>query len=251
MYLQMERVFAQEKEIIMADSVKKILLVEDDRQLSDLVTDFLTSEGYHVKQEFRGDTVAKRVELFSPDLIILDIMLPGKDGFAVCRDLRPTFLGPILMLTAKGTDFDQVLGLEIGADDYVIKPVEPRVLLARITALLRRGELPNQSQEVGEIACGNLYINRASRKVTLKDDNVDLTSQEFDLLWLLAKKAGEVQNRDYIYKAVVGREYDGLDRSVDVRISRLRKKLFDDTETPFRIKTIWGQGYLFVPDAWN
>jgi len=235
----------------MTDSVKKILLVEDDRQLSDLVTDFLTSEGYHVKQEFRGDTVAKRVDLFTPDLIILDIMLPGKDGFAVCRDIRPSFSGPILMLTAKGTDFDQVLGLEIGADDYVIKPVEPRVLLARVTALLRRGKLPNQSQEVGEVAHGDLHINRASRKVTLKDENVDLTSQEFDLLWLLASKAGEVQNRDYIYKAVVGREYDGLDRSVDVRVSRLRKKLFDDTETPFRIKTIWGQGYLFVPDAWE
>ena len=235
----------------MTDSVKKILLVEDDRQLSDLVTDFLTSEGYHVKQEFRGDTVAKRVDLFTPDLIILDIMLPGKDGFAVCRDLRPSFSGPILMLTAKGTDFDQVLGLEIGADDYVIKPVEPRVLLARVTALLRRGKLPNQSQEVGEVSHGDLHINRASRKVTLKDENVDLTSQEFDLLWLLASKAGEVQNRDYIYKAVVGREYDGLDRSVDVRVSRLRKKLFDDTETPFRIKTIWGQGYLFVPDAWE
>jgi len=131
----------------MADSIKKISLVEDDRQLSDLVTYFLTSEGYHVKQEFRGDTVAKRVELYSPDIIILDIMLPGKDGFVVCRDLRPTLLGPILMLTAKGTDFDQVLGLEIGADDYVIKPVEPRVLLARITALLRRGKLPNQKEE--------------------------------------------------------------------------------------------------------
>jgi two-component system OmpR family response regulator/two-component system response regulator RstA len=235
----------------MSDSVKKIHLVEDDRQLSELVTDFLTSEGYHVKQEFRGDTVAKRVDLFKPDLIILDIMLPGKDGFAVCRDIRPKFSGPILMLTAKGTDFDQVLGLEIGADDYVIKPVEPRVLLARVTALLRRGKLPNQSQEVGEVAHGELHINRASRKVTLKDENVDLTSQEFDLLWLLASKAGEVQNRDYIYKAVVGREYDGLDRSVDVRVSRLRKKLFDDTETPFRIKTIWGQGYLFVPDAWE
>lgn len=238
----------------MADSnsgVKKILLVEDDRQLSDLVTEFLTSEGFHVKQEFRGDTVEKRVKLFSPDLIILDVMLPGKDGFGVCRDLRPDFTGPVLMLTAKNTDFDQVLGLEIGADDYVIKPVEPRVLLARVNALLRRGDLPNQKEEQGEITCGSLYINKASRKVTLNDENVDLTSQEFDLLWLLAGKPGEVQNRDYIYKAVIGREYDGLDRSVDVRISRLRKKLDDDTETPFRIKTIWGQGYLFVPDAWN
>lgn len=241
-----------DKEIMMADTnVKKILLVEDDRQLSDLVTEFLTSEGFHVKQEFRGDTVAKRVKLFSPDLIVLDIMLPGKDGFEVCKELRPEFTGPVLMLTAKSTDFDQVLGLEIGADDYVIKPVEPRVLLARIHALLRRGELPNQSQEKGELNHGGLYINRASRKVTLQDENVDLTSQEFDLLWLLASKAGEVQNRDYIYKAVIGREYDGLDRSVDVRISRLRKKLNDSTETPFRIKTIWGQGYLFVPDAWN
>ena len=101
-------------------NVKKILLVEDDRQLSDLVTDFLTSEGFHVKQEFRGDTVAKRVKLFSPDLIILDVMLPGKDGFGVCRDLRPEFTGPVLMLTAKSTDFDQVLGLEIGADDLAM-----------------------------------------------------------------------------------------------------------------------------------
>ena len=232
-------------------NVKKILLVEDDRQLSDLVTDFLTSEGFHVKQEFRGDSVAKRVKLFSPDLIILDLMLPGKDGFAVCQDLRPEFTGPVLMLTAKSGDFDQVLGLEIGADDYVIKPVDPRVLLARIKALLRRGELPNKSQEIAELNWGGLYINQASRKVTLQDINVDLTSQEFDLLWLLASKAGEVQNRDYIYKAVIGREYDGLDRSVDVRISRLRKKLHDSTDTPFRIKTIWGQGYLFVPDAWS
>ncbi|MFD2166897.1 winged helix-turn-helix domain-containing protein [Thalassotalea euphylliae] len=232
-------------------SVKKILLVEDDRQLSDLVTDFLTTEGFHVKQEFRGDTVAKRIENFSPDMIILDIMLPGKDGFAVCRDIRPTFKGPILMLTAKGTDFDQVLGLEIGADDYVIKPVEPRVLLARVNALLRRGELPQDSKEKAELNIGKLYVNRGSRQVVLHDENIELTSQEFDLLWLLASRAGEVQNRDYIYKAVVGREYDGMDRSVDVRISRLRKKLHDSNETPFRIKTIWGQGYLFVPDAWE
>jgi two-component system, OmpR family, response regulator len=232
-------------------SVKKILLVEDDRQLSNLVSDFLTGEGFHVKQEFRGDTVAKRVELFVPDLIILDIMLPGKDGFAVCRDVRPTYSGPIIMLTAKSTDFDQVLGLEIGADDYVIKPVEPRVLLARINALLRRGNISSNQAEKAELSFGGLYISRGSRHVTLTDETIDLTSQEFDLLWLLASRAGEVQNRDYIYKAVVGREYDGLDRSIDVRISRLRKKLHDSNETPFRIKTIWGQGYLFVPDAWN
>lgn len=232
-------------------SVKKILLVEDDRQLSDLITEFLLNEGFHVKQEFRGDTAIKRVDLFSPDLIILDLMLPGKDGFSVCKELRPNYSGPILMLTAKSTDFDQVLGLEIGADDYVVKPVEPRVLSARINALLRRGRLPLGGKEAAEVQCGQLHINRGSRQVTLAGENIDLTSQEFDLLWLLSSRAGEVQNREYIYKAVVGREYDGLDRSVDVRISRLRKKLNDSNDTPFRIKTIWGQGYLFVPDAWN
>lgn len=242
----MERFMFEQK-----TTVKKILLVEDDRQLSNLVKDFLEAEGFHVKQEFRGDTVAKRIELFSPDLIILDVMLPGKDGFAVCKEIRPSFAGPILMLTAKGTDFDQVIGLEIGADDYVIKPVEPRVLLARVSALLRRGQLTIESNEASELTFGGLMVRRGSRQVVLNSDEIELTSQEFDLLWLLASKAGEVQNRDYIYKAVVGREYDGMDRSVDVRISRLRKKLMDNTETPFRIKTIWGQGYLFVPDAWH
>ena len=161
-------------------SVKKILLVEDDRQLSDLVKDFLESEGYHVKQEFRGDTVAKRVDQFTPDIIILDIMLPGKDGFTVCKEIRPTFKGPILMLTAKGTDFDQVLGLEIGADDYVIKPVEPRVLLARVNALLRRGDLPTDGNEVSELNIGKLYVNRGSRQVTLHDENIVHPLKEVD-----------------------------------------------------------------------
>ncbi|WP_394175384.1 winged helix-turn-helix domain-containing protein [Thalassotalea litorea] len=232
-------------------SLTKILLVEDDRQLSDLIKDFLVAEDFHVKQEFRGDTVEKVVETFSPDLIVLDVMLPGKDGFTVCRDLRMTYQNPILMLTAKSTDFDQVLGLEIGADDYVAKPVEPRVLLARIHALLRRGRMAQGAQDKGEVTCGKLYVNKNSRQVILDGENIELTSQEFDLLWLLANRAGEVQNRDYIYKAVVGREYDGMDRSVDVRISRLRKKLHDSNESPFRIKTIWGQGYLFVADAWD
>ncbi|PCI58541.1 MAG: DNA-binding response regulator [Gammaproteobacteria bacterium] len=232
-------------------NVQKILLVEDDRQLSEMIKDFLVSEGLHVIQEYRGDRVTKSVEKHSPDLIILDLMLPGKDGFTICKELRGEFTNPILMLTAKSTDFDQVLGLELGADDYVIKPVEPRVLLARINALLRRGKLLESEQGVNELSYGNLNIIRNSRHVTLNNEVIELTSQEFELLWLLASRAGTVQNRDYIYKAVVGRDYDGLDRSVDVRISRLRKKMQDNTESPFRIKTIWGQGYLFVPDAWG
>mgnify|MGYP000527753382 CR=1 FL=1 len=231
-------------------SVKKILLVEDDRQLSDLVTEFLESEGYHVKQEFRGDTVEKRVDKFVPDLIILDIMLPGKDGFAVCKDLRPDFKGPILMLTAKGTDFDQVLGLEIGADDYIIKPVEPHVLLARIHMVLRRVS-SNKQQETNEIIIGNLHINKASRQVHMANQPIELTSHEYELLWLLATNAGIPQSRDYIHQQMIGREYDGLDRSVDVRISRLRKKLGDNTKQPYKIITVWGKGYLFSTTAWD
>ena len=175
-------------------------------------------------------------------------MLPGKDGFTVCREVRDKFNVPILMLTAKGEDFDQVVGLEFGADDYVIKPVEPRVLLARINAVLRRQQPVKVSEE---LVFGQLRIDKTSRQVFLHQQEVILTSHEFELLWLLASNAGEVLNRDYVHQKMIGREYDGLDRTVDVRISRLRKKLIDNTARPYRIKTVWGQGYLFVSDAWE
>jgi two-component system OmpR family response regulator/two-component system response regulator RstA len=177
-------------------------------------------------------------------------MLPGLDGMALCRQIRPQFAGPILFLTAKDSDFDQVLGLEIGADDYVIKPVEPRVLLARINNLLRRVNYKVEEQE-DELAFGLLQIKRNSRVVKLDSQPIDLTSHEFDLLWLLASHAGQAKSREFIHQAMIGREYDGLDRTVDVRISRLRKKLKDPADSPYRIKTIWGKGYLFVPDAWQ
>ncbi len=236
----------------------RILLVEDDRRLAVLVKDYLQKQGFEVLVEDRGDTVAHRVQTDKPDFIILDLMLPGKDGLAVCQSIRADFSGPILILTAREDDMDQVAGLEMGADDYVKKPVEPRVLLARIRALLRRfektdfraGSYDPMGKQTNELVFGILRIDRASHTVSLADQFIALTTNEFELLWILAQKAGIVVSRDALYMDLRGIEYDGLDRSMDVMVSRLRKKLGDDAAAPRRIKTIWGQGYLFVKDAW-
>tara|TARA_R100001443_G_scaffold96038_5_gene102809 strand:- start:3687 stop:4391 length:705 start_codon:yes stop_codon:yes gene_type:complete len=227
----------------------KILLVEDDARLAGLVQSFLVQHGFTVQQQSRGDLVAEQCKQFQPDLIVLDLMLPGLDGFGVCRQIRPWYKGPVLMLTARQSDIDQVLGLELGADDYVIKPVEPRVLLARINALLRRTQVSPQAEQQ-ELAFGRLMLKQRSREAWFDSKLVELTSYEFDLLWMLARNAGQTVKREAIHQQIIGREYDGLDRTVDVRVSHLRRKLGDNAEVPFRIKTVWGKGYLFVADAW-
>jgi len=227
----------------------KILLVEDDLGLQQLTKDYLEHNGLEVAVLERGDEVFSYLENNHTDLMILDVMLPGKDGFSVCRQVRDKFSLPILMLTAKSEDFDQVLGLELGADDYVIKPAEPRVLLARVNALLRRGQTVKKTSE--ELQFGDLIIDKTSRIVQLSDKEIVLTSHEFELLWLLASNAGQVLSREHVHQHMIGRQYDGLDRTVDVRVSRIRKKLGDNSDKPFRIKTVWGQGYLFVSDAWD
>ncbi|ATC82973.1 MULTISPECIES: response regulator transcription factor [Pseudoalteromonas] len=227
----------------------KILLVEDDLGLQQLTKDYLEHNGLEVDVLSRGDEVFSYLENNAADLMILDIMLPGKDGFSVCRQVRDKFSLPILMLTAKGEDFDQVIGLELGADDYVVKPAEPRVLLARVNALLRRGQPVVKAAE--EIQFGDLVIDKTSRIVKLNENEIVLTSHEFELLWLLASNAGEVLSREHVHQHMIGRQYDGLDRTVDVRVSRIRKKLGDNSDKPYRIKTVWGQGYLFVSDAWE
>jgi len=229
--------------------VKHLLLVEDDLRLSQLISIFLERNGFQVSVLNQGDQVISYIQKNSLDLIILDVMLPKLDGFSICRKIRGTFDKPIIFLTAKDSDFDHVLGLEIGADDYIIKPVEPNVLLARINMLLRRNaNLKNLA--VNKLSYGGLSINKPSRTVMLNEQMIDLTSHEFELLWLLAHQAGEPQSREYIHKKMIGREYDGLDRSVDVRISRLRKKLGDNTEAPTKILTVWGKGYMLSKTAW-
>ncbi len=230
--------------------MSKILLVEDDERLASLVQTFLQQHGFEVRLVNNGLAVEANCREFQPDLVVLDLMLPGLDGFAVCRAIRPWYKAPILMLTAKQSDIDQVLGLELGADDYVIKPVEPRVLLARIHALLRRSQ-PTPSADVHSLEFGKLQLNQAAREACFDGALVELTSYEFDLLWMLAKHAGQTVRREAIHKQIIGREYDGLDRTVDVRVSHLRRKLGDNADTPFRIKTVWGKGYLFVADAWH
>ena len=226
-----------------------ILLVEDDLRLADLVSRYLESQGFRMSIVSRGDQVAELVQRDNPDLVILDLGLPGEDGLTICKRLRPAYTSPILILTARDSDFDHVLGLELGADDYVIKPVEPRVLLARIGALLRRSKSP--AVTAGKtLTFGRLLINLVSRVVKWDGKTVTLSRNEFDLLVHLANHAGEIQSREVLFKSLYNRDYDGLDRMLDIRVSRLRKKLGDDAENPERIKTIWGQGYLFVPDAW-
>ena len=226
-----------------------ILLVEDDLRLAELVSRYLESSGFRVAIANRGDEVVGKVEGDPPDLVILDLGLPGEDGFSICRQLRLNYSNPILILTARDSDIDHVLGLELGADDYVVKPVEPRVLLARIGALLRRSRPPTRAERK-TLQFGQLTINTTSRSVYLDGQAIPLSGNEFDLLLYLASHAGQIQSRETLFKDLFKREYDGMDRMLDIRISRLRRKLGDEAETAERIKTVWGQGYLFVPDAW-
>jgi len=230
--------------------MQHILLVEDDLRLSTLIQKFLQQNNFKVSVLNSGEKAADFILSKQPDLVILDIMLPKMDGFSICRKIRHQFTKPIIFLTAKDSDFDHVSGLEIGADDYIIKPVEPHVLLARIHMVLRRVSNNNQ-QDMNEIIIGNLRIDKASRQVFMDNKHVELTSHEYELLWLLATNAGEPQSRDFIHQQMIGREYDGLDRSVDVRVSRLRKKLGDNTKVPYKIITVWGKGYLFSTTAWD
>lgn len=231
----------------------RILLIEDDVRLSCLIQEYLLQQGMRVDIESRGDSACERILTDNPDLVILDLMLPGMNGLDICKTIRPDYVGPILMLTARDEDIDEVVGLEIGADDYVTKPVQPRVLLARIRGLLRRTHASEgccDGSEQNFLHFDNFKISHSAREVWLDNHVLNLTTNEFDLLWLLASHAGEVLTRDQILEQLRGIDYDGLDRSVDIRISRLRKKLGDNTSRPFRIKTVRGKGYLFVKEAW-
>lgn len=229
-----------------------ILLVEDDRRLAELTAEYFRQNGLSVALESRGDRALARFREERPRVVLLDLMLPGADGLTLCHELRQIFSGPILIFTARDSDIDQVIGLEAGADDYVAKPVDPMVLLARTRALLRRTEQSAAPvATVSDIVLGRLRISDASQQVWLDDKQIDLTTQEFELLCLLARNAGKVLSRKAIFRSMRGIEYDGLDRSIDGRISKLRRKLGDSATRPVRIKTVWGKGYLLVPDAWE
>lgn len=228
----------------------QVLIVEDDRRLAELTRDYLERHGLQVAVESDGTRAARRIVEEQPDLVILDLMLPGEDGLSICRNARADYHGPILMLTARTDDSDQVAGLDMGADDFVCKPVHPRVLLARIHALLRRSDTTDAStQAPRRRVFGPLVVDNALREAWLHEVSIELTSAEFDLLWLLVSHAGRILSREEIFTALRGVGYDGQDRSIDVRISKIRPRIGDDPIHPRLIKTVRNKGYLFVPEA--
>ncbi|WP_439870366.1 response regulator [Pseudomonas syringae] len=230
----------------------KIMLVEDDAALSELIASYLQRFEYDVTVINRGDRALEGMLRLRPELVILDLMLPGLDGLHVCRQLRdedPTL--PIIMLTARTKSDDQILGLETGADDYVAKPCEPRVLLARIRTLLRRSTTTVSRDPAEQIVLGQLVIELTERQVQWRSKDVDLSSGEYNLLLVLASHVGKVLSRDQLIQQLRGVEFNGIDRSVDVVISKLRRKFEDDPGEPRKIKTVWGKGYLLSRSEWD
>lgn len=226
---------------------ERIVIVEDDIRLAALIGEFLQSQGLQVELIEDGAEAVARILASPPALVVLDLMLPGEDGLSICRRLREGgFARPILMLTARNDDQDHIQGLEQGADDFVSKPVRPQVLLARIRVLLRRTEGDAPAAPPTRLAFGALVIDHIRREAWLNNELIDLTGAEFDLLWLLASNAGRILSREETFVALRGIEYDGQDRSIDVRISRIRPKIGDDPDMPRLIKTVRSKGYLFV-----
>ena len=239
-----------------------ILIVEDEADLSNVIRSQLEAEGYAVYQAFDGLAALRLVEQHTPDLVILDWMLPGLDGLAVCRKIRESHLMPIIMLTARSEEIDRVLGLEVGADDYVVKPFSTRELMARVRAMLRRVVLDSQlpvsggtppgdesSQHAppaapGAIVHGALRVDPTMRLATLDGAELDLTPKEYELLLLFIANPGRAFSREYLLEHLWGYEYDGYDRTVDTHITRLRKKLGPLGE---HVDTVWGVGYRFKP----
>jgi DNA-binding response OmpR family regulator len=220
-----------------------ILIIDDDAKLNQLLKDFLKDFGYAVITATHPVRGIKKLKQASPDLVILDIMLPEMDGFEVCRAIRQTSDIPIIMLTARGEVTDKVVGLELGADDYLAKPFEPRELVARIQSVLRRSHKFRDHQS---LTFDRLTIDLDKRIALLDGNPLELTTNEFAALALLARNAGKVLNRDQILQELRGMDCDAFNRSVDIAVSRLRQKLNDDPKSPEFIKTVWGSGYVFI-----
>lgn len=227
---------------------KKILVVDDEKSISDIIKFNLLKDGYDVEVAEDGDEALKKVYLIQPDLILLDVMLPKLDGFQVCRKIRESFNTPIIMLTAKEEEVDKVLGLELGADDYITKPFGMRELLARVKANIRRVDIDNSdtsSVKSVQIESGNLTIDLERYEVKKDEDIIELTLREYELLKFLATQENQIFTREQLLKDVWGYEYFGDIRTVDVTIRRLREKIEDDSSSPKFIMTKRGVGYYF------
>lgn len=223
--------------------MSKILVVDDERNIVELIRLYMEKEGFCTVCAYTGDEALSKFKEEKPDLIVLDLMLPGVDGWQVCREIRKTSQVPIIMLTAKSETFDKVLGLELGADDYITKPFEAKELLARVKAVLRRsGTQEADSQK--EVSFKNLSINIENYELQIKDEMVDAPPKEIELLYFLASNPNRVYTREQLLEEVWGFDYFGDSRTVDVHIKRLREKL-EGAEDGWQLKTVWGVGYKF------
>ncbi len=220
----------------------KVLIIDDDVNICELIRLYMEKDGYEVMAVYNGLKAIEAFKEFTPSIIILDIMLPGADGWQVCREVRKVSSIPVIMLTAKGETFDKVLGLELGADDYIVKPFEPKELLARVRAVLRRYE--HREMDVQEIVYSNLAINKSNYTVKLNGKELELPPKELELLYFLATNPNKVFTREQLLEHVWGFDFYGDSRTVDVHIKRLREKI-DIENQKWQVKTVWGVGYKF------
>lgn len=237
----------------MAEQLKKILMVDDDLRMRELLQRYLTDQGFHIQSVSDGKELDKAMTADSFDLLILDLMLPGEDGLAICRRLRgASVMTPIIMLTARGDEVDRIVGLEMGADDYLPKPFNPRELLARINAVLRRHEISpkNAIQTKSEaFQFGDFVFDVNTRSLSKNGSQITITSGEFTLLKVFTEHPRQPLSRDRLMQLARGRELDVFDRSIDVQVSRLRRIIEPDPAHPRYLQTMWGFGYVFIPDG--
>ena len=227
---------------------KHVLVIDDDERLRRLLGEYLTGFGLNVDFLEDGSRVPETVTSIRPDLVILDVMLPDRDGFDILRELRATSRVPVIMLTARGEDADRIVGLEMGADDYLPKPFNPRELLARMKAVFRRMDGPEAAPETGVVTAGGLTLDPARLCLTSDSGQVELSTTETRLMLALMRHAGRAVSREQLMTMVRDRDYMAFDRSIDVQISRLRAKLAPHPGHEKRIRTVWGTGYMFVED---
>ncbi len=229
---------------------KRVLIVDDDKKLRELLTEYLEEFGFQVSTRSDGRRILSAIKTETPDIIILDIMMPHKDGFEILREIRTAFSVPVIMLTARGEDADRIVGLELGADDYLSKPFNPRELLARIRAVLRRSAAPIDGETMRDenhlIEAGGLILDKAKRIVMMGREEVALSSTEYEILKVLMEHPNRTLSRDQLMSMARGRDFMAFDRSIDVHISKLRSKVEFNPRSPERIKTVWGAGYIFV-----
>ena len=222
----------------------KILIVDDDENICELLNLYLKKDGFETVMAFDGMQAVEYAEKSSPDLILLDIMLPKLDGWQVCREIRKNSDVPIIMLTAKGETFDKILGLELGADDYITKPFDTKEVIARIRAVLRRSNDKENQQDIKEVRFDKLIINLTNYELTVNDKRIDTPPKELELLFHLASNPNRVYTRDQLLDEVWGFDYYGDSRTVDVHVKRLREKL-ENVSSEWSLKTVWGVGYKF------